>query len=1571
MTAIIISHVLVIIFFTRIAFAATNQGRIWSSGFELNSLASGVEIELTGGTGAKTIATSTVHSGSYALRTNSVSSLASWVRYRFAEANSFGPFYFRLYVRIADYPDSTQNIIVLDSTGGTDHVGIRMTPAGNLQLMDLDGTVAQIGSNSPVLNLDTWYRVELKYDATAGFSSVSLDARIDGASFASSNTVVNSAGIGRITFGMAVAAATYDLFWDDIAINTNTFAGDGNMIYLKPNAIGDNSGWTIGAGAGFNFQQVKEVTPDDATTYLKEITPTGTVTDDYNIEDASALIPSDTTISLVQVGVRGGGTGIAARTFVTRIKASSGGTVEESSSIDWSFTGWGTNQEGPNTNNYKLTLYDEPGASTADWTRIALDSVQVGVRHDSASINEVRLSTEWLLVEYGDNTPPSAITNLAASNPGSSSADLAWTASGDDDGIGTAASYDMRYATSTITETNWNSAAQAVGEPTPSIVGTPQTMTVLGLVASTTYYFGIKTLDEVSNTSALSNIISTSTFSAGGPWQGDAFVSTGNGLLGIRNFSFRVINEQTPAQDRATWELNAGDSITLYYKTWTLGVLPPSVPTTVRLRVYSDNGGTIVREFVDGAPPADGSSYTFFATNDGTAGGTPITGTFRLYIEAICSGVCLPGTYDVTSDTNGDKGGLRSGISVFDITKNAYPAGTRYAYGPAGDEIMTFIASSSERFEDTGANQTVRLTTRRNGGPVVENGASQELGVSGSTTASFIADNTYNPTISISYDVEFQILGNANLWSKPWTHIATGGNGANIIRDSPTAARYANRFTVDPRIYFSSDGAAANNNVITDFSIYNRGDTVNWQFYLLNSRNEALSRAVTVSIIAVGTTTENGPMIRTSSSTLYSGNYIIDTAHAATSDTTGSPKKFLVTNTDQTKDSNNAYSVSSLYFMDMHPQVSPTLNQDDFPTEDTNETFTGIISADVFSFFAHVKNVRKDTHIDTSGSTVTFTLKKPDTTIRTTQTSDTGTDGWTLNYDFSTEAPTGSWTITASTTFNGNSGTDTETLTLISPYAGKYAIAAVGWNQTYDIGTTTRFTIQTLRRDSNGIFQPTTPDAAPTYRIRYWDGLVWQELASTSATTALSATATYEATYEVASDSAWYGRKVLCIFSTKMSGVEISSAYEITIASPPINWTGAWNSASTYIKNDAVHYGGSSWRAKQTNSNITPIEGNDWTLLAQKGDMGATGVTGTTGAAGVTGLTGAAGSAGNNGKYLIDAVGWNQTYSIGNTARFTIRTMQKNASSTFVAAIADATPEYALRYWDGATWQELASGAMTILSAANTYESTYAIPNDSSWIGRKIVAAFTGSINGVDIASAKEIEIVGSPAQVVIQAITDTMIPTISAAVRITNEGTAAFEYTYQWCIVAVDTNQCGGGDDVAYGSAAKLIQAGQNFDTTLTLDLTKTGDYIFKVAVWWSNQSSKASRTFTAEKETVISPSSGERATGGTSGGSASGGGYSSIILPQPAERPGLVPLPSQTELQNMVSNALQLTADTISRLLGLQTKVGNLEARVSSMERQLSQRISAPTARPEIIASNMSKVKASREKIYKIRMQ
>ena len=56
-----------------------------------------------------------------------------------------------------------------------------------------------------------------------------------------------------------------------------------------------------------------------------------------------------------------------------------------------------------------------------------------------------------------------------------------------------------------------------------------------------------------------------------------------------------------------------------------------------------------------------------------------------------------------------------------------------------------------------------------------------------------------------------------------------------------------------------------------------------------------------------------------------------------------------------------------------------------------------------------------------------------------------------------------------------------------------------------------------------------------------------------------------------------------------------------------LNWKGAWVATTDYVEDDAVSRNGSSWRAVRANTNVIPVEGPDWTIIAQKGDAGPQG----------------------------------------------------------------------------------------------------------------------------------------------------------------------------------------------------------------------------------------------------------------------------------------------------------------------------------------------------------------------------
>lgn len=111
----------------------------------------------------------------------------------------------------------------------------------------------------------------------------------------------------------------------------------------------------------------------------------------------------------------------------------------------------------------------------------------------------------------GDTSPPAMIQDLVVTDVDVDNATLNWTAPGDDGDVGTASAYDLRYSTQLISDLNWDAAIQATGEPGPQPAGQPESFIVSALSQGTTYYFAIRTADEVPNWSGLSNVASGTT----------------------------------------------------------------------------------------------------------------------------------------------------------------------------------------------------------------------------------------------------------------------------------------------------------------------------------------------------------------------------------------------------------------------------------------------------------------------------------------------------------------------------------------------------------------------------------------------------------------------------------------------------------------------------------------------------------------------------------------------------------------------------------------------------------------------------------------------------------------------------------------------------------------------------------------------------------------------------------------------------------------------------------------------------------------------------------------------------
>lgn len=125
--------------------------------------------------------------------------------------------------------------------------------------------------------------------------------------------------------------------------------------------------------------------------------------------------------------------------------------------------------------------------------------------------NQGPISAEISVATASDGIPPAVVTDLTAAGITSTSADLRWTAPGDDGSVGTAASYDLRHSFNAISEATWAAALPVGPEPVPSPAGTSQRYLLADLIPGTTYTAAIRSFDEVGNRSAVSNVVTFTT----------------------------------------------------------------------------------------------------------------------------------------------------------------------------------------------------------------------------------------------------------------------------------------------------------------------------------------------------------------------------------------------------------------------------------------------------------------------------------------------------------------------------------------------------------------------------------------------------------------------------------------------------------------------------------------------------------------------------------------------------------------------------------------------------------------------------------------------------------------------------------------------------------------------------------------------------------------------------------------------------------------------------------------------------------------------------------------------------
>jgi len=361
----------------------------------------------------------------------------------------------------------------------------------------LNGT--SLGTRTPTYNICTWanvawqsgtLRAEARRSGTVAAThevrTAGTPARVE---LTADPSVIRADG-GDITVVIAKIVDANGVV-HPTATNNITFSVSGPGVFrggchANTNVVGNT---TIPAEAGMNGVTVRStVVPGTITV---SATATGLAAGSVQIVSQPLTVTNEPPRILAHPQNR---TVTAGNTAVFSVNA----TGSEPLSYQWQ-------RNGANITGANSAMYTTPPTTLADNGAVFRCAV-------SNAFGSVTSSGAVLTVVQQDTVAPARITDLRATAVGISSVTLAWTAPGDDGTVGTASAYTIRRATFPITDdASFNAAALLPGAPVPAPAGTTQNYTATGLSSETTYYFAIKAMDEVPNTSPLSTVVSTRT----------------------------------------------------------------------------------------------------------------------------------------------------------------------------------------------------------------------------------------------------------------------------------------------------------------------------------------------------------------------------------------------------------------------------------------------------------------------------------------------------------------------------------------------------------------------------------------------------------------------------------------------------------------------------------------------------------------------------------------------------------------------------------------------------------------------------------------------------------------------------------------------------------------------------------------------------------------------------------------------------------------------------------------------------------------------------------------------------
>lgn len=309
---------------------------------------------LTAGSALITLDATVFRSGARSFKVDStVSNFNRFAQSAFTAALNTN-YYFRAYIRFPAAPSTATGVLrFLQASSWQASVYLRTDGA-----IELRNNLTVVGSPSAVLNVDTWYRVELRQKIVTGASD-ELELLLDGVQVATATQTISDTLPTTVAWGTSGTGApgvSKVVYFDDIALNDDSGAnqtswpGSGKAVLLLPvtdNATG--TGWTLGTGtapgtavhtavantpplgvadlaAGSDVKQIRNASAN-ANSNVDQNMTTYTAAGIAAADTINLVDPITSTAAPVTTSAKQGTVGVASNPAITNVALAAAGTA--------------------------------------------------------------------------------------------------------------------------------------------------------------------------------------------------------------------------------------------------------------------------------------------------------------------------------------------------------------------------------------------------------------------------------------------------------------------------------------------------------------------------------------------------------------------------------------------------------------------------------------------------------------------------------------------------------------------------------------------------------------------------------------------------------------------------------------------------------------------------------------------------------------------------------------------------------------------------------------------------------------------------------------------------------------------------------------------------------------------------------------------------------------------------------------------------------------------------------------------------------------------------------------------